>query len=153
MRRAAVATDNRSISDRRYFTWRTVLFGYVRSRRRSPRRHAEHEPLYTDWHHPWLFFLAVGTMLLSSVDAFMTLQLLERGAVEINPLMARLIGHSTVAFAATKMALTGSGILALVFLARARFMRLVRTGLFLTTVFTLYACLVCYQFVYLMRIS
>lgn len=140
---------NRADFDRRNFGWRTVLFGFLRSRRRSTRREEEGEPIFTDWHHPWLFFLAVGTMLLSCLDAFMTLQLLERGAIEINPLMAIVIGHSALAFASTKIMLTGFGILILVFLSRARFMDRFRTGVILTVFFSFYACLVCYEFVYL----
>ncbi len=135
--------------DRRNFGWRTVFFGFLRSRRRDTRRDNEEEPIYTDWHHPWLFFLAVGTMLLSTFDAFMTLQLLQRGAVEINPIMAAVIGHSAFAFAATKIALTGFGILVLVFLSRARFMNRLRTGIILTVFFTFYACLATYEFVLL----
>lgn len=88
-------------------------------------------------------------MILSCLDAFMTLQLLQRGAVEINPIMAAAIGHSVFAFAATKVALTGFGILVLVFLSRARFMDRIRTGIMLTVFFSFYACLVCYEFVLL----
>jgi len=88
-------------------------------------------------------------MILSCLDAFMTLQLLQRGAVEINPIMAAVIGHSVFAFAATKVALTGFGILVLVFLSRARFMDRIRTGIMLTVFFSFYACLVCYEFVLL----
>ena len=145
----SVALDNRAELDRRSFGWRTVFFGFLRSRRRSTRRDSEVEPIFTDWHHPWLFFLAVGTMLLSSLDAFMTLQLLQRGAVEINPVMDAVIGQSAFMFAATKVTLTGFGILVLVFLSRARFMDRIRTGLILTAFFSFYACLVCYEFVLL----
>ena len=112
----SVALYDRAELDRRSFGWRTVFFGFLRSRRRSTRRDSEVEPIFTDWHHPWLFFLAVGTMLLSSLDAFMTLQLLQRGAVEINPVMDAVIGQSAFMFAATKVTLTGFGILVLVFL-------------------------------------
>jgi hypothetical protein len=146
------AVADRSDLERRNFGWRTVFFGFLRSRRRATRRDAEAEPVFTDWHHPWLFFLAVGTMLLSTLDAFMTLQLLQRGAVEINPLMAYLIGHSAFIFASTKVALTGFGILVLVFLSRARFMNRIRAGMMLTVFFSFYACLVCYEFVLLMRL-
>ena len=144
------ATD-RMDSDRRDFSWRTVIFGFLRSRRREKRRWTEDEPLFTDWHHPWLFFLGTGIMLLSCFDAFFTLQLLDRGAVEINPVMAAVIGKSTLTFAVTKMLLTSFGILALVFLARSMFMKRIRTGLFLTIFFSCYAVLVCYEFVYLIR--
>lgn len=90
-------------------------------------------------------------MLLSSVDAFLTLQLIERGAFEANPLMAAVLERGTGIFAATKMALTGFGILALVFLARSRFFNRIRTGLFLTGFFGCYAVLVCYEFVILIE--
>jgi hypothetical protein len=77
--------------------------------------------------------------------------LLDRGAVEINPVMAAVIGKSTLMFAVTKMLLTSVGILALVFLARSMFMKRIRTGLFLTMFFSCYAVLVCYEFVYLIQ--
>ncbi len=141
--------DNRSYSDRRDFSWRTVLFGYLRSRRRDTRRVCEGEALFTDYHHPWLFFLAIGIMVLSCIDAVFTLQLLDLGAVEINPVMAAVIGQGAATFAVTKMVLTSFGILALVFLARRMFMRRIRTGVLLTIFFNFYAVLVCYEFIYL----
>lgn len=90
-------------------------------------------------------------MLMSGIDAFFTLQLLERGAMEINPVMALMIGQSTVAFAVSKMLLTGVCVLALVFLSRSRFMNRIRTGLILTGFFSFYAVLICYEFVFLIR--
>lgn len=143
--------DNRAPLDRRRFTWRTVLFGFMRSRRRCFRRLAETQSPYTDWHHPWLFFLATGTMLLSCVDAFFTLELLDRGFYEANPVMAAMLGQSTLVFAVSKMLLTGSGILTLVYLSRSRFLNLFRSGLILTLAFSIYCCLVCYEFVWLIR--
>lgn len=143
--------DKRVIADRRQFTWRTIFYGFMRSRRHILRRDVDAEVLFLDWHHPWLFFLAVGTMIFSCLDAFMTLQLLERGMVEANPVMAAILGQGTTAFAVSKMALTGTSILILVFLAKAHFMNRLRTGLILTIFFVLYACLICYEFVFLMR--
>lgn len=152
MQQTASLTDNRSLDDRRRFSWRTVLYGFLRSRRRGHRRSGEAAPVFVDWHHPWLFFLAVGTMLFSSLDALMTLELLRHGAHEANPVMASVMTRSTQTFASAKMLMTGTGILALVFLSRARFMNQFRTGLLLTVVFSLYACLICYEFVHLMRV-
>jgi len=152
LERAGTLPDNRDQDDRRGFSWRTVFFGFFRSRRRKTRRDTECEPLFTDWHHPWLFFLATGTMLLSCLDAFFTLQLLDRGMIEINPIMAAMIGKGTMPFAATKMLLTGLGILILVFLSRSRMFNLMRTGLVLTVFFSAYACLVCYEFIYLLQV-
>jgi hypothetical protein len=81
----------------------------------------------------------------------MTLQLLERGMVEANPVMAAILGQGTTTFAVTKMLMTGTSILILVFLAKARFLNRFRAGLFLTIFFSCYACLICYEFVFLIR--
>lgn len=148
---ATIAIGERVQLDRRQLTWRTIIHGFLRSRRRGTRRDTEEEPVFTDWHHPWLFFLATGTMILSCMDAFFTLQLLDRGAMEMNPLMAIVMDHSTAAFASIKLGLTGFGVLALVFLSRARFLKRFRTGLILTVFFSFYACLVCYEFVFLLQ--
>ena len=143
--------DKRATADRRHFTWRTVFFGFTRSRRHILRRDLDAEVVFLDWHHPWLFFLAVGIMIFSCLDAFMTLQLLDRGMYEANPVMVAIMGQGTTAFAVSKMLLTVTSILILVFLAKARFMNRLRTGLILTIFFSLYACLVCYEFVFLIR--
>ena len=150
MERSETLSDSRVSADRREFTWRTVAFGYLLSRRRRHRRVSERDAVFIDWHHPWLFFLATGIMLLSSVDALLTLRLLDEGAMEVNPLMAAMIGHSHVAFAVSKMLLTSLGILVLVFLSRLRLFNLMRTGLLLTMIFSFYACLLCYEFLLLL---
>lgn len=139
----------RARPDRRVFSWRTVFFGFTRSRRHNLRRADDAEILFLDWHHPWLFFLSLGTMIMSCVDAFMTLALLERGMYEANPLMSAMLEQGVGAFAAAKMAMTGLSILVLVYLAKARFLNRFRTGLLLTVFFSLYACLICYEFVHL----
>src|SRR5690606_39965656 len=92
-REAKMATESRDVADRRAFGWRTVIFGFLRSRRREHRRSAEDEPVFIDWHHPWLFFLTVGTMLLSCLDAFSTLRLLDRGAIAVAPVMPLARSH------------------------------------------------------------
>ena len=146
------AIAERRRTDRRIFSWRTVLYGFFRSRRHVHRRDADAEVLFIDWHHPWLFFLAVGTMLLSCTDAFLTLLLIDNGMIEANPLMASAMRRGTEFFAASKLAMTGIGILMLVYLAKSRFLDRIRTGLFLTVLFSAYACLVCYELVNLFRV-
>ena len=146
-------TNKREESERRDFSWRTVFYGFTRSRRHAHRRVVDDAVVFLDWHHPWLFFLATGTMLLSVADAFLTLQLLDRGMIEVNPVMNAVMSHGTLAFTTTKLGITAFGILALVFLAKSRFLNRIRTGLFLTIFFSFYSCLVCYELVSLFRIS
>ncbi len=90
---------------------------------------------------------------MSALDAFFTLQLLERGAIEINPIMSAVIGDSVLAFSVSKMVLTGFGILSLVYLSRIQFLDRIRTGLVLTMFFSGYAVLICYEFVNLVNRS
>ena len=147
-----VADDQRDDADRRAVTWRTVFYGFVLSRRREHRRVVDDEVVFLDWHHPWLFFLATGTMLLSCADAFLTLRLIDLGMIEINPFMNAIMAQGTLLFTSTKLAMTGFGILVLVFLAKAKFLNRFRIGAFLTLLFSAYACLVCYELVNLFNL-
>jgi hypothetical protein len=144
--------EQRAATDRRSFSWRTVVYGFTLSRRHMHRRVDDEQVIFLDWHHPWLFFLATGTMLLSCADAFLTLLLLEMGMIEANPVMGAVMAHGTTVFTSTKLAMTAFGIFVLVFLAKARFLNRFRTGLFLTSFFSFYACLVCYELVHLFRL-
>ena len=152
MEQGRAIAEQRAGLDRRRFSWRTVAYGFALSRRHAHRREADEQVIFLDWHHPWLFFLATGTMLLSCADAFLTLRLIDLGMIEANPVMGAIMAHGTSAFTTTKLAMTAVGILMLGFLAKARFLNRVRTGLFLTTFFSFYACLVCYELVNLFRL-
>lgn len=147
-----VIADKRAHADRRSLSWRTVFFGYMRSRRLDSRRDDDGDVVFIDWHHPWLFFLSVGIMLLSCADAFLTLLLIDRGMIEANPVMAAVLGQGAATFAVSKVLMTGTSILILVFLAKFSFMNRVRTGLFLTLFFSLYCCLICYEVVHLLAV-
>ena len=149
---STVTPELRARDERRDFSWRTVAYGFTFSRRHAHRRSADDEVIFLDWHHPWLFFLATGTMLFSCADAFLTLLLIERGMIEANPVMNAVMTQGTTIFTSTKLAMTAFGIFVLVYLAKVRFMNRFRTGLFLTVFFTFYACLVCYELVSLFRL-
>jgi hypothetical protein len=147
-----IGREQRACADRRSFSWRTVVYGFTLSRRHAHRRAADYDVVFLDWHHPWLFFLSVGTMLLSCADAFLTLQLIQRGMVEVNPFMQMAMGKGTGMFVGSKLMLTAAGIFTLVFLAKFSFLNRFRTGLFLTAFFSGYAVLVCYEVVSLLQL-
>jgi len=92
-----------------------------------------------------LLFVAIIILLLSMVDAFLTLVLLTGGAEEVNPIMAAIIYKGVGLFAALKMSMTGIGLVVMVFLARYRFMRLVRVEWVLYGVLAAYTCLISYE--------
>jgi hypothetical protein len=60
--------------------------------------------------------------------------------------MAALIYRSVAMFAALKMGMTGLGVLLMVFLARYRFMRLMRVEWALYGVLIAYVSLICYEY-------
>ncbi len=93
----------------------------------------------------------MGISLLSMVDAFLTLNLLNNGADEINPIMAALLDRGTTAFTVCKMAATGICVVALVVMSRYRFMRLIRVEMVIYIVLAAYASLVWYELWLLQR--
>ena len=98
-----------------------------------------------DWHEPHLLFLAVAILLLSVTDAFLTLKLLSMGAYEANPVMNFVLQRQPELFAATKMALTGTGVLVLVACARATVFRIIRVSAVIHWCLFGYAALIVYE--------
>ena len=140
------SSERRERADRRRRAWWSVLYGSFRPRRRHPARRLEDARfLPVDWYSAHLLAASVAILLLSATDAFLTPILLMQGADEVNPIMAALIYHSVAVFAAFKMALTGASIMVMVFLARHRFMRIVRVEVVLYAVLIGYASLFGYE--------
>ncbi len=136
--------ERRLALDRRHTTLRSFLKGGFTPRRRNGRRAGEHH-LPIDWHEPYLLFLSVTILLLSVVDAFLTLTLLTVGATEANPVMAFVLSHHPQLFALSKMAFTSVGVLVLVAVARARLFRVMRVGAVLQGLFVGYVALITYE--------
>jgi len=138
--------ERRGRGDRRRRLWRAFWYGSLNPRRRSdPRRDGEHRFQWLDWHSPHLLAVAIGIALLSVLDAFLTMGLLQGGAREANPIMATLIYRSIGAFAALKMIMTGGGVVLMVFLARYRFMRVLPVAWVLYGVLIAYSGLIGYE--------
>jgi hypothetical protein len=80
--------ERRDRVDRRRAALRSVFYGSFNPRRRTPPRRADESRFHSlDWHSPHLLVVAICILLLSFVDAFLTLVLLTGGAEEVNPLM------------------------------------------------------------------
>lgn len=76
-------------------------------RRKHLRRKNDRNSLYfVDEYNPRLVFPILLILLLSMLDAFFTLVLIERGAVEVNPLMAFYLGIGPGVFLTVKYVLT-----------------------------------------------
>ena len=142
--RPPLVRERRHADDRRALSWRTFLFGSLTPRRRGNRRGEGAEGLL-DWYEPHLLFLAIMILLMSVTDAFLTLQLIELGASEANPVMAYLLDRTPRAFVTAKMLLTGAGIVVLVALARARVFRVIRISIIIHWCMLGYVALLAYE--------
>jgi hypothetical protein len=138
---------SRRASDRRARRWWSVFYGSFNPRRRRPPRRLDDSRFHSlDWHAAHLLAVAIGILLLSVADAFMTVTLLSGGAVEVNPIMAAMVYQSAAVFATVKMAMTGFGVILLVVLARYRFMRVVRVEVVMYAVLVAYVGLLSYEY-------
>ncbi len=96
--------------------------------------------------------MALGILILNVADAFLTVALISGGAIEVNPVMAVLVSGSVATFVTLKMAVTGTSVVLMVFLARYRFMRLVRVDFVLYVIFVAYVALIVYEMQMLQRV-
>jgi hypothetical protein len=136
-------SERRARPDRRQRIWWAFLYGSVRPRRRYVGRRTDDGRFQvTDWHGAHLWAVSVGILILSVVDAFLTVTLMSGGAIEVNPIMAAVMGHDIGTFAILKIAMTGVCVMMMVFLARYRFMRVVRVEVLLYGVLLTYLFLV-----------
>jgi hypothetical protein len=65
----------------------------------------------SDAHSPKILIVILLIILLSITDAYLTLHLTSRGAVELNPIMAYYLNHSPLAFFGMKYLLTCASII------------------------------------------
>ncbi|HYM29175.1 MAG TPA: DUF5658 family protein [Steroidobacteraceae bacterium] len=143
---AAASEPERRRIERRRHVLRALVQGSFRPRRRGPRRADEHQVSAVDWHHPQWLAIAMLIVLFSAADALLTLMLIERGAYEINPFMAPLVGGSALSFALVKVGLTAGGVVLLTQIARVRAFGRIPVGVFLYSVLALYGALIAYEF-------
>jgi Domain of unknown function (DUF5658) len=141
-----VLSERRNRVERRHRLWWSLWYGSFKPRRRSPaRRLTDLRFSAIDWHASHLLAVAVGILLLSVCDAFLTVTLLQAGARELNPVMAATVDRSVTVFTSLKMAMTGVSVLFMVSLSRYRFLRIVRVQVVLYVVLIAYISLIGYE--------
>jgi uncharacterized protein DUF5658 len=149
-RREAVAEaesepERRRGPDRRTRVARALVYGSIHPRRFGPRREGEHRLGAVDWHHPWWLAVASLILMLCAADAILTTILISRGAYELNPLLAPLLGGSGTLFVLVKVGLTGIGVVTLTLLSRLKVFGHLPVALFLYAVLAGYGVLVAYE--------
>jgi hypothetical protein len=143
------SSDRRTQSDRRETpTSPWGAFPPAGGRMRNRRAGEHRRPYFVDRFSLAMFLTILMLAFASIVDAVLTIQLIEAGAREINPLMARLLDHGIGPFLLGKYALTVAGMpLLLIFQNYYLFGTRVRVGYLMPMVIALYLVLIVYQLV------
>jgi len=142
---SADPSERRSAPDRRKRMIYSLFYGSFNPRRRIPRRTDARSLRDLDWHHPIWLAVAMLIVMLSCVDAALTLSLMEHGAYEVNPIMAPIVGGSPLVFTLIKVGLTGGGVVLLTLAARMRAFGRIPVSFFLYAVLIGYGTLIVYE--------
>lgn len=134
---------NRNHPDRRHRP--TPLFSRYTmwgGRRKTVRRtHEKRSHLFVDLYSARLLFLVATIIILSCIDAYLTLLLIEKGkVVEANPIMATLLSYGIFHFVFVKYVITAVALLMLCLLKNARI-----TRISLPLALKLYICVIIYE--------
>ncbi len=143
------AGERRDGPERRRHSWRTVTYCglHGRGRRRQARRQ-EHN-YYLDRYEHSLVLIGVLILLLSCLDALLTLTLLSKGAYEANYLMARLLEVGTRPFILAKVVMTAVGVLFLLMHAHFRILRVTSGKRMLQALASAYGLLIGWEIILL----
>ena len=142
---AQLALERRNARDRRNPTFKGFLIGCIKCRRRGPRRAESYLYFQTDWYDVKLLVMALGLLLLSCIDAALTMYLLDRGATEANPLMNYLLTKGIHTFVYTKVAMTAICIIVLVMHYHSRIFNWLRVDVLLLFALFIYSGVVTYE--------
>ena len=138
------ATDQRQL-DRRQPSLKTLQGSLRHSRRRDSRREDDHIDSYTDWYGHWPFAATLIIILLCFADAFLTIVLLSKGAVELNSLMDWFIQKDTYMFTVVKMSMTGAALIVLVMHFNFRIYKYIAVRYLIYALVPLYSLLIFHE--------
>ncbi len=145
----AAGSERRRGADRRRHSWRTVTYCGLHGRgRRKQARRRDHS-YYLDRYEHRLVLIGVLILLLSCLDALLTLTLLTKGAYEANYFMARLLEVGVRPFILTKVLLTAGGVLFLLMHAHFRLLRVTSGKHMLQLLASVYGLLIGWEIVLL----
>lgn len=106
--------EKRSGKERRthqFPQWRYLLFSGKRAKAR--RKEDRHRTFYFDRYSSNLFAAIVAILMLSVLDALLTLYLIDNGSTELNPVMSYFIEYGPFVFMGAKYFLTCTGVIIL----------------------------------------
>ena len=132
--------------DRRKLSFNTFLISFYKGRREKARRQAEMEQAYyIDMYEKWVGLNVLAIMFLSALDAFFTLNILERGGIEVNPFMLALLAYDTQIFVISKMGITITCVIFALIHINFHIFRVFSMKLMLKSILVFYVMLIGYE--------
>jgi hypothetical protein len=121
---AGVVIERRSGVDRRKRSFNFLHRPFSQGRRRMLRRKTDRRRFFLfDYYSPKLFYAIVLVLMLSVVDALLTLWLVSEGAQELNPVMAYFLTYGPNIFLLSKYLMTAASVVIVVLLNYITFQR------------------------------
>jgi len=103
----SIHSERRRNQDRRTRKITALMCSFFRGRRQNPQRKDEkNQPFYTDVYGPDMLLLMLLILSLCVADAGLTILILQKGGVELNPFMVWLLESSSHTFFTAKYILT-----------------------------------------------
>lgn len=145
--------ERRSGQDRRKNKFNFFRRPFSSRRRRALRRRADQRGFYLlDYYNPKIFYTVTLILLLSVVDALLTLWLISAGAEELNPVMAYFLGISPNVFMMAKYLITATSVVIVVVLNYVFIQRLrLKSGDLLNYFAGCFAAVVAWELILIVR--
>ena len=118
-----------------------------RGRRRRLRREGDATGVYLDHFSPGLVLFSLALLFLSALDACLTLNLLQRGATEANPIMRAFLEWDVLLFVNVKILVTAVGVVGLVLHSHLLLFRRVKVERVVVGLVGVYLSVVAYEIV------
>lgn len=145
--------DRRAHTDRRTRPTSPLSFSSMFGSRRHVRRADDRQIyLYVDRYSLRSVFVVLGIVLLSLTDAMFTLQLVAKGAQEINPVMDFFLQKGPLPFLIAKYLITGTCLVLFIVHKNHYFLKgKIRVKTLMIMVFIMYVVLIAYELVLFLK--
>ena len=138
--------EQRWQTDRRRQCFKSLLHFMRKGKRIQARRQVEAEQgYYIDRYEKWVSLNVIAITLLSVLDSFLTLNILERGGIEVNPIMSVLLAINIHAFLIGKFFITAVCLLFALVHINFRVLRIFPMKYMLACISVFYVLLIRYE--------
>ncbi len=140
-----MSAENRKTYDRRRKPTSPFDRFFSPGRRGRARRLSEGQNYYVDRYGFDYLLLIVIILVFCLLDAYLTLQLMRHGGIELNPLMSFLIRKNAIIFLMVKLTITAISTIFLLVHKNFVLFRSIKVRNLIYFVFTVYLLLICYE--------